>query len=96
MIRSITLLLAALMTTVALADGQLPKVDAEVRRVDAGAGKVTLRHGEIPNLNMPPMTMVFQVDNPGLLEGIAVGDKLLVTVDQIDGAYTVLSVEPGQ
>jgi Cu(I)/Ag(I) efflux system periplasmic protein CusF len=96
MIRSITLLLAALMTTVALADGQLPKVDAEVRRVDAGAGKVTLRHGEIPNLDMPPMTMVFQVGDPGLLEGIEVGDRLLVTVDQIDGAYTVLSVEPGQ
>ena len=96
MIRSITLLLAALMTTMALADGQLPKVDAEVRRVDAGAGKVTLRHGEIPNLGMPPMTMVFQVGDPGLLEGVVVGDKLLVTVDQIDGAYTVLSVEPGQ
>lgn len=96
MIRSITLLLAALMTTVALADGQLPKVDAEVRRVDAGAGKVTLRHAEIPNLGMPPMTMVFQVGDPGLLEGVEVGDRLLVTVDQIDGAYTVLSLEPGQ
>jgi Cu(I)/Ag(I) efflux system periplasmic protein CusF len=96
MTRSITLLLAALMTTVALADGHLPKVDAEVRRVDAGAGKVTLRHGDIPNLDMPPMTMVFQVGDPGLLEGVAVGDRLLVTIDQIDGAYTVLSVEPGQ
>jgi Cu(I)/Ag(I) efflux system periplasmic protein CusF len=96
MIRSITLLLAALMSTMALADGQLPKIDAEVRRVDAGAGKVTLKHGEIPNLDMPPMTMVFQVGDPGLLEGIEVGDKLLVTVDQIDGAYTVLSVEPDQ
>lgn len=96
MIRSAVLLLAVLMATVALADGHLPGVDAEVRRVDLGAGKVTLRHGDIPNLDMPPMTMVFQVSDPGLLEGVGVGDKVRVTVDQIDGAFTVLSLEPGQ
>jgi Cu/Ag efflux protein CusF len=74
--------------------GELPKVAAEVRRVNTRANTLSLRHEEIPNLDMPPMTMVFQVGAPGLLEGVATGDRVWVTVDQIDGAYTVLSVEP--
>jgi Cu/Ag efflux protein CusF len=73
---------------------ELPKVGAEVRRVNLRANTLSLRHEAIPNLDMPPMTMVFQVSDPGLLEGVAAGDRVWVTVDQIDGAYTVLSVEP--
>jgi Cu/Ag efflux protein CusF len=89
-------LVAILLSTSALAESHLPKIDAEVRRVDTSAGKVTLRHGEIPNLDMPPMSMVFQVSDPALLANVKPGDKVLVTVDQIDGAYTVLSLEPAQ
>jgi Cu/Ag efflux protein CusF len=73
--------------------GQLPRVSAEVRRLDTRANTLSLRHEEIPNLDMPPMTMVFQVSDPNLLEGITAGDRIWVTVDQIDGAYTVQSVE---
>lgn len=76
------------------AHAELPKVESEVRRINTRANTVSLRHGEIPNLDMPPMTMVFQVADPSLLEGLAVGDEVLATFDQIDGAYTVLSVEP--
>lgn len=79
---------------VSAGQGELPKVVAEVRRVNTRASTLSLRHEEIPNLDMPPMTMVFQVSDPGLLEGVATGDRVWVTVDQIDGAYTVLSVEP--
>lgn len=75
------------------AQPDLPKVESEVRRINTRANTVSLRHGEIPNLDMPPMTMVFQVAEPSLLEGLAVGDEVLVTFGQIDGAYTVLSVE---
>lgn len=74
--------------------GELPKVAAEVRRVNPRANTLSLRHEAIPNLDMPPMTMVFQISDPGLLEGVAEGDRVRVTIDQIDGAYTVLSVEP--
>lgn len=83
----------ALLPGLALADKHLPLVDAEVRRVDTRANKLSLRHQEIPNLDMPPMSMVFQVADPALLDGLKPGDRLRVTVDQIDGAYTVLSVE---
>lgn len=91
--RLITLLALALLPGLAAAEAQLPLVDAEVRRVDTTANKLSLRHQNIPNLDMPPMSMVFQVADPALLDGLKAGDKVRVTVDEVDGAYTVLSVE---
>jgi Cu(I)/Ag(I) efflux system protein CusF len=74
--------------------GELPKAEAEVRRVDTAAGKISLKHGEIKNLDMPPMTMVFQVSDPSLLGKVKTGDKVRFTAAQVNGAYTVLSIEP--
>ena len=70
--------------------------EAEVRKVDLAARKITLKHGEIKNLEMPPMTMVFQVSNPALLGGIKTGDKVRFTADKVNGAYTVLTLEPAK
>ncbi len=72
----------------------LPAVEAEVRKVDVRAGKITLKHRDIPNLDMPPMTMVFQVSDPALLSGVKTGDKVHFTADKIQGAYTVMSIAP--
>ena len=72
----------------------LPSSQAEVRKVDTAAGKITLRHGEIPNLEMPPMTMVFQVRDPSLLTRVKAGNKVRFTADKVNGAYTVMSIEP--
>jgi Cu/Ag efflux protein CusF len=66
---------------------------AEVRKVDVSAGKVTLRHGEIKNLGMPPMTMVFQVSDPSFLSRVKAGDRVNFTADKVKGAYTVLTLE---
>jgi len=70
--------------------------EGEVRKVDVGAGKITLKHGEIKNMEMPPMTMVFKVQDPALLSQVKAGDKVRFTVDKIKGAYTVLTLEPVQ
>ncbi|MFN3493882.1 MAG: DUF411 domain-containing protein [Hydrogenophaga sp.] len=67
--------------------------EGEVRRIDTAARKITLRHGDIPDLDMPPMTMVFQVRDPALLGKVKAGDKVRFTADQINGAYTVMSIE---
>ena len=72
----------------------LPWAEAEVRRVDLAAGKISLKHGEIKNLDMPPMSMVFQVRDKSLLGRVKAGDKVRFTADQVNGAYTVLSLEP--
>lgn len=87
-------LLATLATSLALAQATLPPTEGEVRKVDKEAGKVTLKHGEIKNLDMPGMTMVFQVKDPALLEKVKAGDQVNFTADKVNGAYTVLSIEP--
>lgn len=73
--------------TLALADG-------EVRRVDKNAKRLTLRHGPIANLDMPPMTMVFHVKDPGMVEQVKVGDKVRFSAEKVGGAYTVTTLEP--
>ena len=78
------------------ASGELPTVEAEVRRVNTRGNTVSLRHGPIPNLDMPPMSMTFKVSDPSLLEGLNTGDKVNVTIDQVEGEYTLMSVEPLQ
>jgi Cu/Ag efflux protein CusF len=87
-------LLAALMTSAAFAQASLPVSEAEVRKVDKDAGKITLKHGEIKNLDMPPMSMVFQVRDKTLLDRVKAGDKVSFTADKVNGAYTVMSIEP--
>jgi Cu(I)/Ag(I) efflux system periplasmic protein CusF len=70
--------------------------DGEVRKVDKEAGKLTLRHGRIDNLDMPPMTMVFRAADPKLLDGLEEGDKVRFAADRVDGAITVTRIEPAQ
>lgn len=71
----------------------LPLAEGEVRRVDKAGGKISLKHGEIKNLDMPPMSMVFQVQDPALLNKVKVGDKVVFTAAQINGTYTVMSID---
>jgi Cu(I)/Ag(I) efflux system periplasmic protein CusF len=67
--------------------------EAEVRKVDKDAKKVTLKHGPIKNLDMPPMTMVFQVKDAALLDKMAAGDKIKFSAEQQQGAYVVTDVQ---
>ena len=63
--------------------------DGEVRRIDKAQAKITLKHGEIKSLDMPPMTMVFRVKDPKWLDGLAVGDKVKFSAAQENGQYVV-------
>ena len=67
--------------------------EAEVRKVDKDAKKITLKHGPIKNLDMPPMTMVFQVKDAALLDKLAAGDKIMFTAEQDKGAMIVTGIE---
>ena len=71
----------------------LPWATAEVRRIDKAAGKVALKHGEIKNLDMPPMSMVFQVKEPVQLDTLQVGQKVRFQAVQDKGAYWVVKIE---
>lgn len=67
--------------------------DAEVRRVDVAAKKISLKHGPIVNLDMPPMSMVFQVEDAALLNGLQAGDKVRFVARQQQGAYWAIRIE---
>ncbi|HWA36344.1 MAG TPA: copper-binding protein [Burkholderiales bacterium] len=69
--------------------------DGEVRRVDKDAQKLTIRHGPLPQLDMPqPMTMVYRVKDPALLDKVKAGDKIRFEAEKIGGAFTVTRIEP--
>jgi Cu(I)/Ag(I) efflux system periplasmic protein CusF len=70
-----------------------PMTEAEVRKVDREARKVTLKHGPIKNLDMPPMTMVFQVRDPALLDRLVAGETIRFSAEQQQGAYVLTAVE---
>ena len=83
----------ATLSLAVFAQAPLPVVDAEVRKIDTEQQKITLRHAEIPNLDMSPMTMVFRAKEPALLTQVQAGDKVRFTADKVDGALTVMSLE---
>jgi Cu(I)/Ag(I) efflux system protein CusF len=85
---------AFVLTLSTAAMAALPEVDGEVRKIDLSAKKITIKHGEIKNLDMPPMTMVFQVKDPALLTKAKVGEKVQFTVEDANGAMTILTLEP--
>ena len=93
---SITLaaLLAAAPGAFASAHDSATLAEGEVRKVDKEQGKVTLRHGEIKNLEMPPMTMVFRVKDAALLDKVKAGDRVRFAAEKIDGNFTVTRLEP--
>lgn len=68
--------------------------DGEIRKIDREAGKLTIRHGELKHLDMPPMTMVFIAADKALLDIVKVGDKIRFRV-VMDGARMVVTeIEP--
>lgn len=75
------------------ADSAASMTHGEVRKIDKEAKKITLKHGEITNLQMPGMTMVFQVKDAALLDKVKVGDKVKFSADKQGGAIVVTAIE---
>ena len=69
------------------------KVAGEVRKVDRDNQKITIKHGELKSLDMPPMTMVFTVKDPAFLEVAKPGDKVRFGVAREDGKFVVTAIE---
>ena len=75
------------------APASLALSEGEVRRIDKSTGKLTLKHGDIKNLDMPPMTMVFQVKDPAWLDKVKVGDKVKFRAEASGSSYVVTALE---
>lgn len=90
--------LAAVCLLSGLALAQLPAplsefAEGEVRRIQKETNRITLRHGEIKSLDMPPMSMVFQAKDPALLDQVKVGDKVRFVAEKSGGTYFVTRIE---
>lgn len=84
---------AAPSSPAAPAASTLPVANAEIRKIDLENKKITLKHGEIKNLDMPGMTMVFAVKDTAILDKLAAGDKVMFTADKVGSTFTVMSIE---
>ena len=70
--------------------------EGEVRRIDTGAAKITIRHGPIRNLDMPPMTMAFVVRDKALLARVKVGDSILFRAVSEKNVLVVTDIQPAK
>jgi Cu(I)/Ag(I) efflux system membrane protein CusA/SilA len=76
----------------AAAKADMPLADGEIRKLDAAAGLIVLRHGDIPNLGMPGMTMAFDVADKKMLRDLKVGDKVRFQAEMVKGKATVTEI----
>ncbi|MDB5764279.1 MAG: copper-binding protein [Herminiimonas sp.] len=67
--------------------------EGEIKKVDKEAGKVTIKHGPLTNLDMPAMTMNFKVKDATMLDQVKPGDKVRFVADKVAGAFTVIQLE---
>ena len=67
--------------------------EGEITRWDPRTLRLTLKHGEIKNLEMPPMTMVFRVADASVVGDLKPGDKVRFRAEQVSGAYHVQRIE---
>lgn len=67
--------------------------DGEVRKVDRDAGRLTLRHGPLRNLDMPGMTMVFDVADAAVLDRLRPGERVRFQAGKVDGRFVVVRIE---
>lgn len=70
---------------------QTATASGEVRRVDVAQGKITIKHGEIGELGLPAMTLVYTIE-PSLLAGIGPGDKVTFTASREGGQYVISKI----
>jgi Cu(I)/Ag(I) efflux system periplasmic protein CusF len=67
--------------------------DGVIRKIDKSNSKITIKHGEIKNLDMPGMTMVFQVKHTDLLDKVQAGDKVKFRAEKSGSSFVVTDIQ---
>ncbi|PKO65817.1 MAG: copper-binding protein [Betaproteobacteria bacterium HGW-Betaproteobacteria-16] len=70
--------------------------DGEIRKIDKANSKITIKHGEIKHMDMPPMSMVFNVKDKAILDKVQVGEKIQFVVIQDAGKMVITDIRPGK
>jgi Cu/Ag efflux protein CusF len=90
--------LALSLALVSAASAQAGMASGEVKKIDEAAGKITLKHGPIKNLDMQEdgMTMVFRVQDPAMLKQVKVGDKVQFEAERATAGITITKIQKGK
>jgi Cu/Ag efflux protein CusF len=93
-----TTLALSLFSVAALAQDAMVK--GVVKKVDAGAGKITLTSGPIKNLDMTnhnmmddKMTLVYRVQDPAMLKQVQVGDNVQFEAAHASAGITITKLQ---
>ena len=84
---------ATLLLSLATRAGAQGLTDAEVRKVDKPAARITLKHGEIKALDMPAMTLAYRVKDPAMLDKVQAGDHVRFAAERVNSQYTITTLE---
>jgi Cu/Ag efflux protein CusF len=85
---------AAMLVLATAAHAQDAAITGEVKKIDEGAGKITLKHGAAKSLGMDEgMTMVYRVKDPAMLKQVKVGDKVTFEAEEAASGYTVTKLQ---
>ena len=89
---SIAAVIVVVTGSVALAESDL--VDGQVTKIDAAAGKITIKHGPLKKFGMDEgMTMMFRVAEPAMLKSVKAGDRIKFTPERVNDYFTVTKIE---
>lgn len=75
------------------AAAQFAPSEGEVKRLDPAGKRVTIAHGPLDNLGMPPMTMAFEVEQAAVLDALKVGDRIRFIAGKEGRRYTAREIE---
>ncbi|MFO6463447.1 copper-binding protein [Jannaschia sp. KMU-145] len=92
LIRSITMAIALATAPTAMVAQETTYTKGSVKAIDAEAGKVTIIHEELLNLDMPAMTMVFRADEETLAE-LTEGEEIEFVAERVEGKLTVVDLK---
>lgn len=80
-------------TATPAATAAAPMSEGEILKVDKATGKLTIKHGELKNLGMQGMTMMFKVRSPDMLDKVKQGDKVRFVAEQTGAGLVVATIE---
>lgn len=85
----------ALMLALGLSSGALAAeyTKGEVKKIDETQKKLTIKHEELKNLEMPAMTMVFVAGDVAMLGKVKVGQKIEFVAERVNGKLTVTEIK---
>ena len=63
-------------------------------KVDASAGKITIKHGPMKKFDMEDgMTMVYRAQDPAMLKAVKAGDKVKFDAEHVNGQFIVTKIQ---